>query len=212
MSKSVKPRTQNSPLRREQAAATRARIVEAAAAVFTASGYHRARIEDIAGEAGVAYPTVYKAFANKPNLLRAAVESAMTGGAQGVIERQAWWREQLEEPDPERQLRLIARNARRIYDRAGQLLEVVRAAAAGDEDIHVLWQSINDDRLARGRTTAKRLATKAKLKATIPQTARTLWALTGPELYVLQLHDGDLSSDGYERWLGDILMATVLAS
>jgi len=51
------------------------------------------------------------------------------------VERQAWFREQLEEPTAEGQLRLIARNARRMYDRAGQLLEVVRAAAASDSDI-----------------------------------------------------------------------------
>ena len=133
MTEPVKPRTQSSPLRREQAAITRARIVDAAAVVFSASGYHRARIEDIASEAGVAYPTVYKAFANKSTLLHAAVESAMTGGAQGSVDRQAWWLEQIDEPDPERQLRLVARNARRIYDRAGPLLEVVREAAAGDD-------------------------------------------------------------------------------
>jgi AcrR family transcriptional regulator len=180
--------------------------------VFPASGYHRARIEDIASAAGVAYPTIYKAFANKPNLLKAAVEWAMTGGAQGAIERKAWWLEQIDEPDPERQLRLVARNARRIYDRAGQLLEVVRAAAAGDQEIQALWQSISDDRLARSRATAKRLAAKTTLTTTIPKTARTLWALTGPELYVLQLDGGDLDSDDYERWLGDLLTVTVLAA
>lgn len=212
MTEPVKPRTQNSPLRREQAAITRARIVDAAAVVFSASGYHRARIEDIAGEAGVAYPTVYKAFANKSTLLHAAVESTMTGGAQGSVDRQAWWLEQIDEPDPERQLRLVARNARRIYDRAGPLLEVVRAAAAGDDDIHALRRRINDDRLARSRMTAERLAGKAKLTTTISQTARTLWALTGPELYVLQLDGDDLTPDDYERWLGDLLTATLLAA
>lgn len=203
-------RRQGSPLRREQAAATRARIVAAAGGVFESRGYEGARIEDIAAEAGVAVPTVYKTFLNKRNLLKAAVEVAMTGGAEGRPERLTWFREQLEEPDAERQLRLIARNARRMYDRAGRLLEVVRAAALSDVDIEALWQDIQEDRLSRSRTTARRLAKNGTLRGTVPQTARTLWALSVPELYLLQIQGANFSPDDYERWLGDLLVAAVL--
>jgi AcrR family transcriptional regulator len=210
VSQEVKSRAQNSPLRRAQAAATRARIAERAAAVFERRGYERARIEDIASEAGVAYPTVYKVFGNKRNLLKAAVDAAMTGGAEAAVEQQAWWREQLEAPTAERQLRLIARNARRIYDRAGRLLEVLRGSAASDEEIAALWESINDERLDRSRTSAKRLARKAMLRTTTPQAARTLWTLSGPELYALQIHTAGITPDAYERWLGDLLVAALL--
>jgi AcrR family transcriptional regulator len=210
VTREVKPRTQKSPLRREQAALTRARIIEGATAVFEFRGYEGARIEDIAKEAGVAVPTVYKVFTNKRNLLKASVDEAMTGGGTGEVERQAWWREQLEESTAEGQLRLIARNARRIYDRAGQLLEVVHAAAASDSEMEALWQSINDERLARSRTSAKRLANKAKLRTTVAGATRTLWTLSGPELYVLQIHGGGLDPDDYERWLADLLVAALL--
>jgi AcrR family transcriptional regulator len=206
----VNPASQSSPLRRAQAAATRARIAEAAAAVFEARGYQGARIEDVASEAGVAYPTVYKVFRNKRNLLKAAVEAAMTGGPERKLARQAWFREQLDAPTAKEQLRLIARNARRLYDRAGRLLEVVRAAAAGDEEIAALWQDIHDDRLKRSRTSAKRLATKAKLRTTNVETVRTLWTLTVPELYGHQIHTAGLKPDDYERWLADLLVAALL--
>src|SRR4026209_2116563 len=116
-------------LRTRQALATRGLIVEAAAPVFENKGYRGARMEDIATGAGVAYPTVYKAFANKRNLLAAAVQRAMTGGVEEQVERQRWFTEQLAEPDATRQLRLVARNARHLNERAGRLLEVVRAAA-----------------------------------------------------------------------------------
>ena len=210
MTAEVKSRPQSSPLRRAQAAATRARIAEAAAAIFAARGYDGARIEDVAAAAGVAYPTVYKVFGNKRNLLRAALDAAMTGGADGDVARQASFREQLEAPSAERQLRLVARNARRLYDRAGRLLEAVRAAAASDEEIAALWQDIHDERLARSRTTAKRLATKAKLRTTRAEAVRTLWTLTVPELYVIQTETAGLDPDGYERWLGDLLVAALL--
>jgi AcrR family transcriptional regulator len=201
---------QDSPLRRAQAAATRAKIAEAAAAVFAAQGYDGARIEDIASAAGVAYPTVYKVFGNKPSLLKATVDTRMTGGADGDVARQAWFREQLEAPTAEQQLRLVARNARRLYDRAGKLLETVRAAAARDDEIAALWRGIHADRLARSRTTADRLAAKAKLRTTRPETARTLWTLTVPEIYVLQTDTAGLNPDDYERWLADLLVAAIL--
>jgi AcrR family transcriptional regulator len=206
------PGPQNSPLRRAQAAATRARILVAAGVVFAGSGYERARIEDIAVEAGVAYPTVYKAFGSKPALLTAAVAHAMSGGGDGALDTQAWFQEQLDEPDPERQLRLVARNARQLYERAGRLLEVVRVAAAGDEKAASLWHAIDAERLGRSRTTARRLAAKADLRATVPVTTRTLWALTLPEIYVLQVHGADLSADQYEQWLADLLVAAILVT
>ena len=212
MTRKVKTRTQTSSLRREQAAITRTRIIEGAAAVFQARGYEGARIEDIASKAGVAVPTVYKVFANKRNLLKASVEAAITGGEAGEVERQAWFRQQLEAPTAEGQLRLIARNARRMYDRAGQLLEVVRAAAVSDGDIEALWQGINDERLARAHASARRLASKAKLRTTVGEAARTLWVLSVPELYVLQIHTGGLDPDDYERWLGDLLVAALLGA
>src|SRR3954447_936023 len=119
-------------LRARQALATRALIVEAAATLFEDNGYRGARMEDIAAAAGVAYPTVYKAFSNKPSLLAAAVQLAMTGGDEAQIERQRWFTEQLAEPDARRQLRLVARNARHLNERAGRLLEAMRAAARAD--------------------------------------------------------------------------------
>ena len=94
--------------------------------------------------------------------------------------------EQLDAPDAETQLRLIARNARRLDDRAGRLLETVRNAATVDASIADLWQAINDDRVKRAQTTAKRLATKTRPRASVPSTARTHWALALPEVSRLQ--------------------------
>ena len=59
--------------------------------------------------------------------------------------------------------------------------------------------------------TAKSLAGKAPLRASIPATARTLWSLSGPELYVLHVDGAGVSSAAYQRWLADLLVAAVLA-
>jgi AcrR family transcriptional regulator len=210
MADHVKTRRPASPLRQAQAAATRSRIVASAHSVFERHGFDGARIEDIAAHAGVAVPTVYKAFGNKRKLLASAVSAAMAGGPDEALDRQAWFQEQLDASTGELQLRLIARNARRIYDRAGHLLEVVRAAAAHEDEIRGIWDSIARERLQRSRLSAKQLGSKATLRTSIAETARTLWALTGPELYVLQVDDAR-GANAYERWLADLLVAAIIA-
>src|ERR1700750_1123359 len=132
MAAEVSPRRHNSPLRQAQAAATRLGIIEAAHAEFEARGYEGTRIEDIAARAGVAVPTVYKTFTNKRNLLTAAVTTALTGGR-------------------------AAAHATRLTARAAHLSQLVRATATRDSEIATLWHNINNERLARARTSAQRL-------------------------------------------------------
>jgi AcrR family transcriptional regulator len=211
MTADVTPRRHNSPLRQAQAAATRLRIIQAAHTEFETRGYQGTRIEDVAAGAGVAVPTIYKTFTNKRNLLTAAVTTAMTGGPDGPVDRQTWFQEQLDAPTAEQQLQLIARNARRLNDRAAHLLELVRATTARDSQIATLWQDINNDRHARARTSAQRLAAKTTLRTSVPEAAHTLWALTAPGLYILHVTESGRRPDTYQHWLADVLTTVLLA-
>jgi AcrR family transcriptional regulator len=200
-----------SSLRAEQASQTRRRILDAAARVFEQQGFAGARIEDIATEAGVAVPTVYKIFVNKVNLLVGAVNQAIAGDESTSIDQQAWFVEQLDEPDASRQLQLIARNARRIYEHAGRLLNVLRAAAPLDPDLTQAWNDIATQRLERGRRTAKSLFSKAPGRLRLPrtETAITLSTLTEPELFATY-RGQDRTAAQYETWLGDLLQRALL--
>ncbi|HEV8575198.1 MAG TPA: helix-turn-helix domain-containing protein [Dehalococcoidia bacterium] len=207
MEETVKP-----GVRAEHAALTRARILDAARAEFEERGFAGTPITGIATRAGVAVPTIYKVFMNKRTLLAQVVDRAMTGAEYGGrVDEQTWWQEQLNEPDPERQLALIARNARRIYERAGQVLEVVRAAAALDPEIGEMWKRVMEQRVARSRRTASRLVSRTGGRARFgaPETAVTLLALTAPELYTAQIEAGRTPAQ-YERWLGAVLTASLL--
>lgn len=203
-------KTQSS-FRAEQAAQTRRRILDAAARVFEEQGFAGTRIDDIAAEAGVAVPTVYKAFTNKVNLLVGALNQTMAGDDATSIDQQGWFTEQLDEADPERQLHLVARNARRIYERAGRLINVVRAAAPLDPDLAQAWQDIAAQRLQRSRRTAKNLAAKAtgRLRMSRNEIVMTLWALSEPELFTTYTA-GDRTADQYQTWLSDILCRSLL--
>ncbi len=201
-----------SPLRAEQAAATRRRILEAAAEVLADQGYAGTRIEDVAAEAGVAVATVYKAFTNKATLLAGALAEQMTGGdPERTIAEQPWWQEQLDEPDPDRQLRLVARNGRAIYERSATLLSVLAAAARGDEALAGTAAAIESARSDRARRTSRSLHGKApaRMRLSREETARTLLALTVPELFTSYTAAGG-STAGYERWLGDVLCRALL--
>ena len=69
-------------------------------------------MEAIATEAGVALKTVYVVFETKSGLLRALWDLRLKGDEdEAAVSQRQWYLEVIEEPDPERQLRLNARNA-----------------------------------------------------------------------------------------------------
>jgi AcrR family transcriptional regulator len=63
----------SSELREQQAASTRDKVVRAALACFSATGYERTTLADIAAEAKVSVETV-RSHGPKPTLIRAAIE------------------------------------------------------------------------------------------------------------------------------------------
>jgi AcrR family transcriptional regulator len=81
MTTSQKPDTKReSRARRDK----RNRIVDAAITVFARSGFHRARVSDIAAEAGIAYGLVYRYFKNKEEILNTIFEERWTGFLEAV--------------------------------------------------------------------------------------------------------------------------------
>jgi AcrR family transcriptional regulator len=197
-----------------QAAATRQEILLAAEELFATRGYAGATVEEIAKHARVAVPTVYKVFGNKAAILSELLAARMAGDAEGGdIKDQAWWREQLEAPFATRQLELIARNARVIYERAGRVLGVVRAAAPSDKDVGDLWDKISRARRERSRLTARSLSTKPGLRErTDAATVRDiLWSMTAPEMFTLLVLEGGWTPRSYEQWLAGALKAILVA-
>src|SRR5215216_1143867 len=128
-----RPRSYHSPRRREQAAATRQAILGAAQRLFERQGYAATSMPAIAAEAGVALKTVYVAFDTKAGLLHALWEARLGGDEEAIpVFERAWYRRVLEEPSPERKVRLVAAQARVVKTRSGALLEVIRNAASVD--------------------------------------------------------------------------------
>src|SRR5919204_1663901 len=92
-------RRYDSPRRREQAAATRREILEAAERLFARDGYGATTMAAIAAEARVALKTVYVAFESKSGVLRALWNLRLRGDREDVpVAQHPWYREVVEEP------------------------------------------------------------------------------------------------------------------
>lgn len=208
-------RRYNSPHRREQAAATRRAVLEAAQGLFEQQGYAATSMAAIAAEAGVSLKTVYLAFETKSGLLRALWHLLLRGEQEGIpVGQQPWFREVMEEPDPERQLRLNARNSRMVKVRAGALMEVIRSAAPSDPDIGALWNRIQTEFHANQRSIVEILHEKNALSPGLDVDRATdiLWTLNHPSLYWLLVNERGWTPEQFEEWLGDTLCSQLLGS
>jgi TetR/AcrR family fatty acid metabolism transcriptional regulator len=78
------PASSTAPGAARTRSAKRALILDAATAVFARTGYHAARISDIAREAGIAYGLVYHYFRNKEEILETIFEERWTGFVETV--------------------------------------------------------------------------------------------------------------------------------
>jgi AcrR family transcriptional regulator len=214
MARPVKPRRgYHSPRRQQQAAATRRAILEAAERLFERRGYPATTMEQIAAEAGVALKTVYVAFATKSGLLRALWDLRLKGDQdEAAVAERPWYREVVEEPDPERQLRRNARNAREVKQRIGGVLKVLRTAAPVDPDAAALWALIGSDFYDNQRVIVASLQAKGALRPGLDtdRAADILWALNHPDVWLLLVGERGWTPEQWEGWFADTACAQLL--
>jgi AcrR family transcriptional regulator len=206
MASVTKTRKYDSPRRREQAAATRRQILDAAQELFERDGYAATTMAAIASEAGVALKTVYIAFETKSNLLRELWNLLLRGDADDLpVAQRDWYREVLDEPDPERALRLNARNARAVKERIGRILGVIRDAAPLDPDTGALWERIQSDFYENQKAVVDSLGIRDADPA-----ADILWTLNHPDVWLLLVGRRGWTPERWEEWFADTSCAQLL--
>ncbi|HSO52801.1 MAG TPA: helix-turn-helix domain-containing protein [Actinomycetes bacterium] len=214
MAEPVKPRrSYHSPRRQQQAAATRQAILEAAQRLFERRGYPATTMEQVAAEAGVALKTVYLAFATKSGLLRALWDLRLKGDqAEAAVAERPWYREVVEEPDPERQLRGNARNARLVKERIAGVLKILRSAAPVDPDAEALWRLIQTDFYDNQRVLVESLQARQALRPglDVARASDILWTLNHPDVWLLLVGERGWTPEQWERWFADTACAQLL--
>jgi AcrR family transcriptional regulator len=207
-------RSYDSPRRREQAAATKRQILEAAQRLFAAHGYPATTIAQIAREAGVSAKTVHLGFETKSGLLRALWHLQLRGDQDDVpVAGRAWYQEVLDEPDPARKLALNARNSRAVKVRAAALIGVLPAAAAADPEIAPLWTRIQQEFWENQRVVVASLHDLGALRdgLDIDEATDILWTLNHPTTWQLLVGERGWTPERYEAWLAEVSRQQLLA-
>ena len=206
-------RPYDSPLRREQANATRRRILEAARRLFERDGFTATTMAAIASEAGVSLKTVYLAFETKAGVLRALWHVLLRGDEEPVpVGEREWFRAVLDEPDPQRKLRLDVHNAKVVRERIGPLLDVIRDAAPTEPELGALWERIQREFYENQRAVVDDLHRRKALRRglDIARAADILWTLNHPDVYRLLVGHRGWTPDEHENWLADLLCEQLL--
>jgi TetR/AcrR family transcriptional regulator, regulator of autoinduction and epiphytic fitness len=201
-------RPYHSPLRQEQAMATRQRILDAALELFGVHGYGATSIAAVAREAGVVPETIYATFGSKRGIVDGLIERAVP--REVLAEIDASW--QARAGDPAGQLAIVAAFATAFWGRNDALATVFRQGT-GDADIGDEWSKRQGDRRAFF----------AHLLADWPDevlrrgldhdhAVDILWALATDEVFHLFVRERAWSPDAYEGWLLAVLRHEILAA
>jgi AcrR family transcriptional regulator len=161
----------------------------------------------------VSVQSIYKAFGNKPALLKTVFDVAIAGDDEPVpmLQRAALSRVRAE-PDPRRKLSLYGEFVADVSSRHVPIQLLVRAAAATDPQLRSLWDELEDRRLRRMAENAQHLVDRGQLRpGRTPDEARdVLWAYTSPDLYERLVVSQGWGLDAFERFLRDGMTGALL--
>src|ERR1700756_545823 len=175
MSKTVKTRSYNSPARREQAARTRQRILDAAGDLFVRQGYGTTSVRQIADAAQVAPDTVYATFGSKARVLTALLDIRLAPGGQASALDRPEAQALRQERDPRRLLRLFARDYAAMSERVRPVSEVLRTAKAVEPEMAAVREEMEQHRFRYMRTIVTWLAQRATLRVPEDRAADIVW-------------------------------------
>ena len=193
-------------IRQRHTALTRKAILEAARELFRRQGYAATTIEQIAAEAGVGLSTVYAVLTNKRTILVEVRWKAVQEA--GVVELA---QTALEEPLPVQRLQRIAELLRHLYETAGDVFAVERAAAGADPEVAESWAR---HRRERGESFSQIIAPlhdQLAPQLTLDHALDIVQALAIYEVYEELVAIADWTPAEYEDWLGRTLRDQLLA-
>ena len=142
-------RRYHAPVRTEQAAQTRQRILQAAAEAFAQRGWAGTTIAEVAREAGVTAQAVHLSVGAKPTLLISAIQRAAGGDEPDVplIDREPFRHAYAADADLHQRAAAFAAGTRQVYQRAGRLFLVLAQTAGLDPELSALWDRARSARL-----------------------------------------------------------------
>ena len=207
----VKKRAYSSPVRQEQAALTRARILDAAGDLFLSEGYGRTTIRRIAQAAQVSPDTVYAVFGTKARVLTALIDRrlAPATGVENVLDRPEATAVR-DESDQRRQIHHFAHDMAAVSTRVRPVYEILRTAAAVEPEMASIRAEMDAYRLRNMRQAAEWIAARGPLRVSVERAGEIIWTLASPDVSRMFCDDRGWSQDEYAQWLEDTLVGVLL--
>ncbi|AMW14871.1 TetR family transcriptional regulator [Streptomyces qaidamensis] len=207
MSEEPGRRRYDSLRRTAQAQQTRADVARAALRLFVSQGWAATTIRDVAREAGVSVPTVYAAYGNKSGLTRALADAAdLSADVPRLVAA-------LESPtaDPAGQLAAMAGYDRRLYERAGDVITLVREAGRSEPELATLY----DDSRRRGDRTRAQVFSSwppgvLRTGLDVLSAVDVYAALCNIDVYAVLTGERGWSADQVEQWWCGVLVRELL--
>ncbi|MFC4562459.1 TetR/AcrR family transcriptional regulator [Nocardiopsis mangrovi] len=194
--------------RTAQARETRSEIARAARRLFVEQGWAATAVRDVARTAGVSVPTVYSAYGGKTGLTLALADSAdLSAGIPRM----------LAELDgagaaPARQLAAMSAYDRRLYERAGDVITLVREAGRTEPELATTYA----DARRRGDETRVQVfsawpAGTLRPGMEVADAVDVYAALCNIDVYTTLTAERGWTPDRVEHWWADALVRELLA-
>ena len=207
-------RRYTSAVRAQQAAATRHAVLGAARDLFAEDGYVGTSLSAIARRAGVAVDTVYAAVGRKPVVMRALLESSLSGTDETVpAEQREYVRRVRAAGSAREKVTIYAAAMAEIGVRMAPIHRALAEAALSDPDCAALRAEISARRAANMRLFAADLRATGQLRSdlTDDDVADVVWSMNGAEYWTLLVGERGWSPAKFRDWLADCWTRALLS-
>src|SRR5918992_4806423 len=204
-------RRYSSPVREEQAARTRGRILDAASDLFLERGYGRTTMQDIADRAGVARDTVHTVFGSKAKVLTSLIDLRLVPDESVANITQ---RPELQairaEVDQRKQIERFADFITGVSTQLRPVFEILRTASAVEPEMAKVFEEMDRYRMKNMQTYARWIAARGPLRVSTRRAGEIIWALASPDVGRMLCDELGWSQAQHARWLSDTLARTLL--
>lgn len=207
-------RRYRSTVRAAQAESTRHRLLSSAWTLFIEQGYAATTVTQVARAAGTSVDTLYASIGRKPVLMRAVVESAISGTDETIPTLQRGYVQRVRAaPDAATKLELYAASIAAMSPRTAPIFQALRDSARTDPDCAALDTEISTRRATNMRSFAAELRETGDLRPelTDARVGDIIWATAGAEHYTQLVVGRGWSAAQFGDYLRELWFSLFLA-